>query len=667
MTKGALHIDVETRSVADLPKAGAYRYAEHPTSEIILFNYRWDDGTEGQWRRGDYVDVRVVEHIRQGGRVVAHNAAFERSQFAALLGLDIKIEQMDCTMARAQAVGLPGALFAVGKALALPEVKDMGGHNLMMQMCKPRGFAADGSPIWWDEPDKMARLQAYCAQDVRTEVEVDKRLPPLTPRERAIWELDQHINDRGVRLDMRMVRNAMSVVTLAVEAANKKIWRLTNGKVDKVTQAARIVAWINEQGVKCESIAEGAHEDLILGAEILDLPDVQAVIALRAASAKAFKFEAMLAQVCRDGRVRGSLGYAGTIQKRWIGRGVQFHNMKRVETDEDAEDVATCVEVLLSDRTPAQMFEVLALMFEAPLETLSICTRSAVIAETGHTLVGGDYKNIEGRINAWLAGQTDKLEAFRAYDAGTGPDLYKVTAASINGISVDEVTKAQRQEQGKVPELACGYQGSIGAFKKMGAKYGVRLPDDHIRRIVYGWREANPKIVDMWKILQDAAIEAVSARGCVVSVLDGRIQYAADKAFLYCRLPNGGVIHYPSPTVAWKSKTVLIDGDEVTFNRYTVSYWTQHNGRFVHQDLYGGSQTAHVVSGIAREVLCDAMLDAEAAGYPLVLTIHDELLCEVPTGQGSAAGLLGILRRPKAYLGDCPLDASTWEGPRYDK
>jgi DNA polymerase len=666
MTKGALHIDVETRSVADLTKVGAYRYAEHPTSEIILFNYRWDDGEEGRWRMGQPLPEAVVQHVRHGGRVVAHNAAFERSQFKAA-GLDIKIEQMDCTMARAQAVGLPGALFAVGKSLSLPEVKDMGGHQLMMQMCKPRGFSADGSPIWWDDPEKLDRLQAYCAQDVRTEAEVDKRLPPLTPRERKIWELDQRINDRGVCIDVRMVRNALRVVELAVQAANKKIWRLTNGQVEKVTQAAKIVNWINEQGVPCQSIAEGGHEDLLLGADIMDLPDVQAVVALRAASAKAFKFEAMLAQVCTDGRVRGSLGYAGTIQKRWIGRGVQFHNMKRVETDEDAADVATCVEILLSDKSPADMLAALDLMFEAPLETLSICTRSAVVAAPGHTLVGGDYKNIEGRICAWLAGQQNKLEAFRAYDAGTGPDLYRVTAGNILGIAPEEVTKAQRQESGKVTELSFQFQGAKGAYKKQGAKYGVRLSDERINALVLAWREKNDRIVAMWKTLQDAAIEAVSARGCVISVLDGRIQYAADKAFLYCKLPNGGVIHYPSPTVAWKSKTILIDGDEVTFNRHTVSYWTQHNGRFVQQDLYGGSQTAHIVSGIAREVLCDAMLDAEEADHPLVLTIHDELLCEVPHGRGSAEGLLKILRRPKAYLGDCPLDASTWEGDRYTK
>ena len=667
MAEGALHIDIESRSAADLPKVGAYRYAEHPTSEIILFNYQWDDGEAGEWRIGQPLPQKVWDHVKAGKRVVAHNAAFERSQFSALLGLRIAIEQMDCTMARANAVGLPGALFAVGKSLALPEIKDMGGHTLMMQMCKPRSFAQDGSPIWWDEPEKLDRLQAYCAQDVRTEAEVDRRLPKLSPRERQIWELDQHINDRGVQIDVQMVRNALAVVELAVQSANRRIFELTGGRVAKVTQAARIVEWINSQGVPCESIAESGHEELILGAEIMDLPNVKAVVDLRASSAKAFKFEAMLAQVCRDGRVRGSLGYAGTIQKRWIGRGVQFHNMKRVETDEDAEEVAATVEVLRSNLTPTQMFDTLNLMVQAPLETLSICTRSAVIAAPGKVLVGGDYKNIEGRICAWLAGQQDKLEAFRQFDAGTGPDLYRVTAGGILGIPPEQVTRAQRQEKGKITELSFQFQGALGAYKKQGTKYGVRLPDDQIKPLVYGWRDKNDKIVDMWGILQEAAIDAVSARGCVISVLDGKVQYAADKGFLYCKLPNGGIIHYPSPTVGWKSKTVMIDGDPVEFNRVTVSYWTQHNGRFVQQDLYGGSQTAHIVSGLAREVLCDAMIDAEAEGYPVVLTIHDELLCEVDEGQGSAEGLLRVLRRRKDYLGNCPLDASTWEGPRYVK
>lgn len=662
-------LDFETRSAADLKVCGAHRYAQDPTTTIMLASYKFDDGPVHHWRFGEDAPYDLVAAILDGFTVIAHNAGFERAVWNAQMSpeLQIKPERMDCTMARAQAVGLPGALFALGKTLKLPQVKDYDGHAIMMKLCRPRGQLADGSFAWHEDPKDIARLQDYCDQDVRTECEVDKRLPPLSPFERQVWELDQVINDRGVQLDVQMVQEAHRCVVEAVRRADERMAALTSGAVRTVGQVAKIVAWIKAQGVPCESIAEGEHEELICGAEIMGLPAVQEAIALRAASAKAFKFKTMLECLCRDGRVRGSLRYSATIQRRWAGAGVQFHNMKRVETDEDAVDVALAVKVLHAQASTAEKVDRLELLFGSPLNVLSLCTRSSVVAKPGHRLIGGDYSNIEGRINAWMAGQTDKLEAFRAYDRGQGPDLYRVTAGRIIGVEPDRVTKAQRQEQGKVPELACGYQGSLGAFKKMGAKYGVRLPDPRIRGIVAGWREANPKIVDLWAELQEAAIGAVTSRGMVVSAAQGRVRYVADKAFLYCKLPSGGVIHYPSPSVGWKTKKVIIDGDEVEFNRITVSYWTTHNGQLVQNDLYGGAQCAHVVSGTARDILCVAMLRAEAAGYPLVLTVHDELLCEVPEGQGSAEGLKDLMLEPIDWLGGCPIAASTWEGPRYLK
>lgn len=312
--------------------------------------------------------------------------------------------------------------------------------------------------------------------------------------------------------------------------------------------------------------------------------------------------------------------------------------------------------------TATELVDRLEVMFEAPLETLSLCTRSMIVAEPGNRLIGGDYKNIEGRICAWLAGQQDKLQAFRDFDAGIGPDLYKVTAARMLGITPEEVTKAQRQETGKVSELSFQFQGAEGAYRKQGAKYGVRLPSAEIKPKIRMWREVNWCIVDMWKALQEAAIEAVSARGCVISVLGGRVQYVADQKFLYCRLPSGRYIHYPFPQVAWKSKTVVIDGDEIVFNRNTVSYQTSRGYR---EDLYGGSQTAHVVSGLARDVLVEGMFNVEAAGYPIILTIHDETLSEVPIGFGSIEEYERELMRPISWMGDCPIAVSAWEGPRY--
>ena len=938
-----LHLDLETRSVVDLPKVGAHRYAEDPSTEIMLGSGRHNANDVKSVRNVPGLLYGAQAHVERGGIIRCHNASFEHAMLAAN-GVVVPWSQMDCTMARASACGLPGALFLAAKACGTPDGKDLDGYRLMMKLCRPKPGGG-----WYEDPADIDRLARYCDQDVRVECALDEVLPMLSARERRIWELTQVINDRGVQLDQPMIQAAAQVAEYVMRAADEEMNRLTRGVVQKVTQARKIVAWIKQQGVPCESIAEGHQEELILGAQVLDMPDVVRVVELRAATAKAFKFKAMIEASCADGRVRGSVGYHGTIQGRWIGRGVQFHNMKRVETEEDAADVALAVDLLRSGKPASEIADSMAVLFPSPLETLSICTRSAIIAKPGHRLIGGDYKNIEGRICAWLAGQKDKVQAFRDFDAGTGPDLYKVTAAKMLEITPEEVTKAQRQEQGKVPELAClgpdtlvfthrgligikdvqpsdrlwdgkewvdhgglvcrgpkttlwlngvemtpdhpvavgstwcaaqtvvsdpsmiqfasasalaslqspglrsglpvglgacwlavlaadlstastllisgmvnrldavfvrhakpetprnysmdtqtsfqtmsigidylaeylpvltdvpiltiadtpitagvelksmktgaaisdlflrtsslwkagttrawkwiektltettnpeisdlllvkrtletaekcksysdgstnwndvydiahagprnrfmvwgktgplivhncGYQGSVGAFRKMGAKYGVRLPEEKIRLIVGGWRDVNWCIVDMWKLLQDAAIEAVSAKGCVVPVLGGKIQYVADKKFLYCRLPSSRYIHYPFPQVGWKTKVVEIDGDKIEFNRNTVSFQSAKGYR---EDLYGGSQTAHVVSGLARDVLAEGMFNLEAAGYPINLDIHDEAFSEVPIGFGSIEEYEAELLRPISWMGDCPIAVSAWEGPRY--
>lgn len=666
-TFNTLHLDFETRSSSDLRKVGVHRYSEHPRTDIWCFSYRFDDGTVQNWRMGDEIGaIDVHRHVEKGGRVIAHNFAFERTMWNAHFSPPMKIENGDCTMARAQAMGLPASLDMLGQALNTVAQKDKGGYSHMLKMCRPRQIKDDGTVVWWDGPEDLDKLVRYCDQDVLTEYAIDKMLPPLSPFERQVWELDQHINDRGVQLDIDMVESAQACVEEALRRANKEIWRLTDGVVRKVTEAAKIVAWIESRGIPCESIAEGEHEGLIVCSEMFDDGVVEQVIRLRAASAKAFKFPAMLAMACNDGRVRGNLSYSATIQRRWVGKGAQFHNMKRVDTDEDTADVAMTVNILKGKSEITRKVDILEMLFDSPLDVLSLCTRASVIAKPGHKLVGGDFSNIEGRLNAWFGGEAWKLRAFEAYDRGEGPDLYKVTAASIIGIPVDKVSKAQRQEQGKVPELACGYQGALGAFKKMGAKYGVRLSDPRIREIVGAWRSTNPGIVRSWAEVQDAAIDAVSNQGMVVDCLGGKVKYVSNGEFLFCRLPSGGIISYPSPSVAWKTKTIVIDGDEIELNRRTVSYWGMQKG-WRQIDLYGGSQCAHYVSGTARDVLASAMLRLEKAGYPLVLTVHDEGLSEVLKDFGSAEEYRQILLQKDDWLAEVPIAATAWEDVRYVK
>jgi hypothetical protein len=658
------HIDFETRSAVDLRKAGMHRYAEDPTTEIVCMSWRLGDGPVQRWRPGDPFPLELTDFVgapsagleRRRLRLAAHNAGFERviwnANLGGLVAPFLHLDRQDCTMARAAAMGLPASLENLGAAIDADIQKDKDGHRLMLKMCKPKTL----DPLTWHEdPADVERLQAYCDVDVGAECAIDARLPPLSERERRVWELDQRINDRGVAIDLPLVLRAQSAVTKAKRSADDHIWRLTDGAVRKTTEAKKIVDWLAARGIATKSIADSELDDLLIATELFDDETAAAVLALRRASSKAFKFQAMLDTVCRDGRVRGSLAYHGTTSGRWAGRGVQFHNMKRIETDEDAVNVAAAIAELQAGKPPSS------------LDTLSMAARPMIIAPPGRKLVWGDYSNIEGRLNAWLAGEDWKLKAFRDYDAGIGPDLYKVMAGRNLGKHVDDVTRDDRQLHGKVPELAGGFGGGRAAFLKSAEKAGVKMSSHQAEQIKKTWREENPAIVASWWELQDAAIEAVSNVGAVVPCLRGRVAYVSNGGFLFCRLPSSRVISYPKPTVAWKSRIITIDGDEVEINSRGVSYWGNDAGRWMKCDLYGGLQCAHVVSGTARDVMVEGLFNVEAAGYPVILHIHDEAISEVNDGFGSADEYAALLAKDIDWLPDFPLVAKGEEGDRYLK
>ena len=660
-----LHIDLETRSAADLKKVGAHRYAEDPTTSIVCGSYRFDDGPVLSWV-GNGPPAEVVGWLQANRPMVGHNQQFERAIIESCIGLLIDPSAQDCTMSRAAAMGLPSSLDNLGSALKLKFQKDKAGHALMLKMCKPK----TRDPLTWhEEPADVARLSAYCDRDVETETDADHHLPPLSDRERRVWILDQRINDRGFGVDLLAVQRADAVVAAAKLRADRDLWRATNGAVKKATQAKALADWINAKGLPCTSVADGEIDDLIVGADLMEFPDVEEALRIRRNSAGAFKFEAMLRAVCSDGRIRGSLAYHGTHGGRWAGRVVQPQNFKRMDTDEEVAATQLALEILRQYDEPEAALDAMEMCLDMPaLEVLSLCARPMIVAKPGHILRDADFSNIEGRLNAWFAGEAWKIEAFESFDAGTGPDLYKVTAGLVLGKPTEAVSKAERQNQGKVPELACGYQGGVAAFQKMGAKYGVSVADSHARQIVADWRAANPRITESWAELGQAAIDAVQSPGMIVPVLGNKVQYVCNGNFLWCKLPSGRIISYAAPSVGWKTKLVTIDDEQVELNNFGLSYWGQKNGRWLKLDLYGGAQCAHIVSGTARDLLVEAMFAVEAAGYPLILTIHDELLCETPAGFGSLEEFEDIIRRSKPRWAEgLPLVSKAWENVRYVK
>lgn len=282
-------------------------------------------------------------------------------------------------------------------------------------------------------------------------------------------------------------------------------------------------------------------------------------------------------------------------------------------------------------------------------------------------LVGADLSNIEGRINAWLAGERWKVQAFRDYDAGAGPDLYVLTYARSFGVAVDAVSKAERQI-GKVQELALGYQGGVGAFQSMAAVYGLKVTDERADELKTAWRDAHPAIVQSWWDLQDAAIDAVANPGCIVPVLNDLIRYKVDRGFLWCKLPSGRVLAYAAPRIVW-GKIKRRDGSELEKRQVEYEGVDSVTKRWGPQRLYGGLQCENIVQAIARDVIAEAMFRAETAGFPIILTVHDEILAEVEDASAghTAETIEALMCVVPKWAPGLPLAAKAWEDKRYVK
>ena len=738
MTDRALHIDFETRSAVDLKSAGAYRYAEDPTTGIWCMAWSLGGSDRGIWRPEDFFPQKIIDHIYAGGRVVAHNAVFERLMWNGPLGKllhrrvflpPLFARNMDCTVARCAALAIPSSLGDAGYVLGVTQQKDKEGHANMLVLARPKTL---DPLVWNDTPERLAKQYAYCAQDVLAEEAIDAKAPPLSPRERAVWLLDQKINDLGIQLDIPLIEAARQVVEAEKARLDRAITNATNGAVTAISQVGRLTAWLVARGHAVPGL--GKEHIRAVQKAIADDPDAAEALAIRLEGAKAStaKLKAMLACVCGDGRARGLLAYHGAHPGRWAGRLIQPQNLYRNDPERDGDDIKHTLPILSavaeSRMAPTSAARAIRLLTGSSAMTmLAKCLRPMFRARPGHRLVGGDLSNIEGRIAAWISDEKWKVQAFRDYDAGVGPDLYRLAFARSFGGEPSAVTGMQRQV-GKVTELSLQYQGSVGAWLKMAANYGVtaasvvdvvraavgpdlwramldsyaaatdkhRLPQDQwaaVKLIVKSWREAHPHIVQGWWDLQDAAIAAVSSPGAIVPVYGGRVRYLASRGFLWCALPSGRTLAYFQPKIVVGDTSYLDmpDGTRkriesmsdadiaaaeaegalmVRQSRRRVDYqgYEGERKRWATMSLYGGMQFNHVVQGTARDIMVEGMLEADRRGYPLVLTVHDELLAECKDGFGSPAELEEIMSTvPPWIVGDLPLAAKAWEDVRYAK
>lgn len=715
MTTRHLHIDGESRSAIDLKKAGAHRYWEDGSTDLWCVAYAFDMEEPRLWFPGQPVPRKIQWHIEDGGPVYAWNVAFERCMWKARLGPTYgwpipKERQFNCTMSEALIMNLPGALDKAGPAIGSKVLKDKDGHRLMLQMSRPRKLrkaepcpvcldksCRDCGPYWHDDPEKLRRLAEYCKQDVRTEQEVADFVLPMQRSEKRIFHLDARINERGVFIDKDLCLASQIIVEKTVAKIDAQIQRITLGEVEGVNKTTQLVKWLNFAGVETKSIAKDVLEDLLIRD---DLPtDARRVLELRQEGSKTStaKIASMLTRRQKDGRMRGNLQYYGaSATGRWAARGTQLQNLTRpkILVKLKGKDFDAAVNNALLSITYGDV-PLLEMMYGKPMTIVSDCIRSLIVAPEGKDLLACDFSNIEGRVIAWLAGQHDKLDAFREFDAGTGPDLYVLQASGIFGISLQEALDDFFRQIGKVAELSLGFQGGVVAFAKMGKNYGLKLADI-ADRVIQGasdaiyekalaawpergkasgiakkswlaaeiiklaWRAKNHRIAAMWKETEDCAIQAMTYPGETFST--GKVKYRFVEPFLFCRLPSGRALCYP---FAKLKGTITPWGDPA--KKIVFKSTNQFTKKWERKAFYGGLAVENITQAIARDIMAEAMLRTEDAGYRTVLSVHDEIVNEVDEDFGSMKEFSALMVQNPVWAQDLPITAAGWRGKRYKK
>lgn len=667
-----LTIDFETRSAAPLKKCGAAAYAAHPSTDVICLAMKWKGAEPAIWFSPQFRvaeaelngvrildDENVKEWIESAEIIEAHNAQFEFFIWLYVMPkYGFKMfdpRKLRCSAAKAAMFGLPRDLGGACAALGVPQQKDLEGAQLMMRLCKPRQPRNDekaANPNWehtlyWrGTAQEFAREGQYCMQDVRAEEALSEALPDLPDYEQQVWQKDLEINTRGIRIDKPVVEKIIDCIETHSTKLTRNFQRLTG--LQSPRQRDATLQHLLSLGVQMDGLTSADVEKAL--AQTGD-GAAKEILEIRKSLSKSStaKYQAFLNSVCPDNRVRGALMYHGAGTGRWSGRLIQPQNFPRGAFSE----VDFCIDLFAhGDLESVEMF------FGDPMIAASTCLRGMIIPGEGRDFICADFSSIEGRVLAWLAGETTALEVYRS-----GRDPYKVNASAIYGVTYEDVTKQQRQV-GKVAELALGYQGSVGAFNAMAVNYGVKLPESEVKTIVDSWREVHPETTRMWRELEHACTLAVQNPGSVFSYRSARfkVREIHGTPFLGMRLPSGRCLWYCRPRMepkmmSWGESKSVVAYDGV--NSMTKKFGTQY--------LYGGLLTENLTQATARDLLVGGMLFADCMGYKIVMHVHDELIAEVPEGFGSVEEFERLMCAQPQWGPDIPLKAEGWRGKRYRK
>ena len=604
-----LSIDIETYSDIPLQKTGVYRYCESPNFEILLFGYSIDSGPVQvvDLACGEHIPKEVLAALEDDSVIKwAFNAAFERVCLSRYLGYPtgeyLDPESWHCSMVWAATMGLPLSLEGVGAVLGLEKQKLTEGKELIKYFCQPclptkaNGQRTRNRPF--HAPDKWELFKRYNARDVEAEMGIQQKLSkfPVPPQVWEEYDIDQEINDRGVRIDMELVEQVIQMDARSRQELTDAMKRMT--ALENPNSVQQMKQWLSDNGMETDSLGKKVVAELLKTAP----PELAEVLTLRQQLAKSSvrKYQAMEKTVCSDNRARGMFMFYGANRTgRFSGRNIQLQNLPQNHLPDLAEARAL---VRSGD------FDAVELLYEDVPDTLSQLIRTAFIPRDGAQFLVADFSAIEARVIAWFAGETWRQEVF-----STGGDIYCASASQMFKVPVEKHgINGHLRQKGKIAELALGYGGSVGALKAMGA-LEMGLTEEELPQLVDAWRQSNPNIVKFWWAVDRAVMEAVRYKH---TTTDYGLTFSCRSGMLFITLPSGRKLAYVKPKVG----TNKFGGECITYEGIgSTKKWER-------LDSYGPKFVENIVQATARDILCYAMRTLRCCS--IVMHIHDELVIE---------------------------------------
>lgn len=649
-TMKKLSCDIETFSDVDLIRCGVYKYADSPNFEMLLFAYAVDDGDVHiiDIAGGEELPEKIIQAIKSDTVVkTAYNAQFERVCLSRYLKLPdgeyLNPQSWYCTAVQAAELALPLSLADVGSVLGLERQKMTEGKELIKYFCVPCKPTKSNGNCTRNRPchdiNKWETFKKYCMRDVDVERQIADKLKmyPISDEEHRLYVLDQIIHDRGVLVDSELAEQAVKLNSIQTAVAVEQAYMITG--LENPNSVTQLKQWLKEKGVEIESLSKKSVKSL---ADETD-GDVSEMLKLRLLMAKTSvkKYEAVIRSVCSDNRVHGMMRFCGANRTgRWSGNILQPQNLPQNHLPD-----LTLARDIVKDGD----FEMLDMMFGNVPNVLSELIRTVLIPKPNHRFIVADFSAIEARVLAWIAGEQWRIDTFK-----NGGDIYCASASKMFKVPVEKHgVNGELRQKGKISELACGYGGSVGALKNMGAvEMGVQ--ENELQGLINDWRNANPHIVRFWYEVGNAAMKAIKEK---TTVPLGKLVFAYERGILFIRLPSGRRLSYIKPRIG----TNRFGGDSITYMGInSAKKWDR-------LETFGGKLTENIVQGTARDLLANALINAANAGYDTVFHVHDEIICEVPNGYGSVDELCKLMCIKPEWADGLPLNADGFECEYYKK